>query len=465
MSEGQSFRLIAQCNDQLGTMISACTVTSRDLLQAILSSPQKSGWFGGLELTSENLYLALKCVLEGREVFTMNRRLTPHKAGNLFLGDYRAELVQWLVVSTELSKELGRPQVISQDDYQQKIGLQIPDKQIIFCAIASIENEPVLTTVLARKLRNGQVQLRPADSIIQTDDADPFRRISKELVDELKTKTVMIIGTGSGGCEIALNLACVGIGSLELVDPDRLRPENYIRFGAGKEDLGRYKVEAVKSMIAERELQTKVGVHHLNVVAKANEFRGILSDEIDLLICATDTVSSRRLVNCAAVGLNLPCVIAGTLNHGKIGEILRVSPYQFPCYECVRLELGAALEPPDSDGRASSPYLERAGEEFLSAASRMDVVVPSAIATRVALEVLAPMQFPPVPAPYIVWGREADLAFSVPFQFDLPLTTNFVSIQRRKDCAICGVQPADLVGVDVPQKAIEILSEADRASQ
>ena len=133
----------------------------------------------------------------------------------------------------------------------------------------------------------------------------------------------MIVGVGSGGSEIALNLACSGVGSwLELVDADRLHPENYIRFPASKQELGRYKVDVVRSMIHEREVPAAVGVHYLDVVRDADDFRGTLASGIDLIICATDSISSRRLVNCTAVQMGIPCIIAGTLNHGKIGEIL-----------------------------------------------------------------------------------------------------------------------------------------------
>ena len=41
--------------------------------------------------------------------------------------------------------------------------------------------------------------------------------------------------------EIALNLACTGVGKLTLFDPDRVHPENYVRFIGGYEDLGRRK--------------------------------------------------------------------------------------------------------------------------------------------------------------------------------------------------------------------------------
>jgi molybdopterin/thiamine biosynthesis adenylyltransferase len=306
--------------------------------------------------------------------------------------------------------------------------------------------------------------LFPAESIVLAAEATPFARLQKEVMESLKDSNVMIVGVGSGGSEIALNLACSGVGRLELVDPDRLHPENYIRFPAGMQDLGRHKVDIVRSLIVERELPTIVNVHHVDVVGDADEFRGLFPPKIDLIICATYSIASRRLVNSTAVRMNIPCIVAGTLNHGKIGEVLRVEPYRSPCYECVRLELGAVLDEPLEDDIAATPYLDSDERQLVGSALRMDIIVPAALASHVALQILNPAGFPPAPASYIVWGREPGRDFSHPFQFEYPFSANFVPLKRRTDCPVCGAVPSELVGVDVAQRVNEILAEADRAS-
>jgi molybdopterin/thiamine biosynthesis adenylyltransferase len=380
------------------------------------------------------------------------------------LGTYRQELFQWISVESGFHSKFAGATILSEEEYRKLIGIDIVDERLCFGAIEPSDEGPILTSRVATKSKTGRIRLHPAESIVLEHEAAPFVRLPKNMVRDLRDKSAMIVGVGSGGSEIAMNLACSGVGRLELVDFDRVHPENYIRFPAGMQELGRHKVDVVRSMIHERELSTTVDVHYLNVVADANEFRSLLSSEIDLIVCAADSVASRRLVNCTSVQMGFECIIAGTLDGGRIGEILRVTPFSSPCYECVRLELGAVLEDTESVEGAVTPYVGTEDARLDGGALKMDIMIVAALASHVALQVLNPTRFPPAPAPYIVWGREAAHRFSDPFQFDCPFATNFVPIKRRKDCPVCGALTTELVGVDVTERVREILSQADQAS-
>ena len=350
--------------------------------------------------------------------------------------------------------------VLDIEEYRRLVGIDPAGDKLWFAAIERGDGGAVLTTKVAREVNEG-VRLANWESMILEDRANPFARLPEKLVEDLHSKSVMLVGVGSGGSEIAINLACSGVGKLDLIDPEKLYPENYIRFPAGKQDLGRYKVDAVRSMIQERELSTVVDVHYLDVVEDADEFRGMLSPNTDLVICATDSIRSRRLVNCTAVQMGIDCVIAGTLDNGRIAEVLRVLPFTSACYECVRLELGAVLDEPAPGEHAATPYVGPEDVRGEQGVLRMDIAVAAALASHVALQVLNPARFPPIPASYIVWGREASRQFSIPFQFEYPFATNFVPIKRRKDCPIWGVLSEELVGVNVAERVREILSQAD----
>jgi molybdopterin/thiamine biosynthesis adenylyltransferase len=445
-------------------MTEPCVVVPQDLIETVFSSQQRSGWFGGLQLSSEQVFVLFECQLAERRIFSKNERLLPHRAEFYGLGDYKQELLQWVMVEAGFGKIYARGKSVTEEEYRQLVGIEIPDQQLHFAAIEPNDKEAIFTSVMARKLKSGSVRLYQTDFIVQLSNADPFSRLPKQLVQDLQGKSVTLVGLGSGGGEIALNLASAGVGKLQLVDSDRVRPENYIRFAAGRQDLGRYKVDAVRSIIQDRELSTQVDVVYLDVVYDADEFLNSLPSPLDLIICGTDSIASRRLVNSVALAKRLPCIITGTLDSGRIGEILRIEPYVTPCYECIRMDLGAALETPEDTGRANTPYSGSEAGEF-ETALRMDVVIPAALASRVALQMLNPSEFGTTPASYIVWGRDADRRFSEPFQFSYPFATNYVPIRRRKDCPLCGGMPAELVGIDVVQKAGEILSEADRNSQ
>lgn len=438
-------------------------VVPRDLLERIVSSKERTGRFSGLKLKGEHVFIAVQSSLGNEEITSANARLLPHRASNYTLGSYKDELLKWVVVETDFHKKYRRAQTLSADEYQRVVGIDIVGEQLWFAAIEPSDEGAILTTKTATQV-DGGIRLVNGESTILEDAAIPFARLPEKMVEDLHGKSVMVVGVGSGGSEIALNLACSGVGKLELVDPDRLRPENYIRFPAGKQDLGRYKVDVVRSMVQERELPTVVDVHYLDVVGDADEFRGILSSDTDLVICATDSVRSRRLVNCTTVQMNLPCIIAGTLDNGRIAEVLSVRPYASACYECVRLELGAVLDEPRPDQSPSTPYVGPEDVRGERGTLRMDIAVAAALTSHVALQLLNPERFHSMPTSYMVWGREASRQFSAPFQFEYPFATNFVPIKRRKDCSVCGALPQELVGVDVAERVRQILSEADAVS-
>jgi len=442
----------------------ACLVIPRDLLQAILSSSERAGWFSGLELNSEKLFIVLGCKLGGVDASSINRRLLPHRATDRLQGEYKEQLVQWAVVEPGFYSTYSRGTILSGDSFSNLVSINFPEGRLLFCAVEPGEDNPMVTAVDARWLGEKRISFRPCDHIVMTDDPTPFARLPKKVVQELNQKSAMIVGLGSGGSEIALNLACCGIGNLELIDPDRVRPENYVRFPTGKLELGRYKVDVVASLISERELPTAVNAHRLDILREADEFRNLVTKQVDVIVCATDSVASRRLANWTAVAVNVPCVIAGTLDQGRIGEVLKMIPHRSPCYECARLELGAAFELASSDERSATPYVEMENEHLDGGALRPDISVPAVIATRAVFEILDPTNFPEGPAAYIVWGREADKSYASPFQFELPLSTNHVRLSKRKDCPVCGALPSELVGVDVAGEATEILAEAGRAS-
>src|SRR5712664_4660656 len=234
----------------------ACIVAPRDLLESIISSNQKSGWFGGSELKSEQVLVVFKCLLNNEEAYSVNSRLLPHRASDVLLGVYKEQLLQWFIVERGFQEKYSGYKVVTREEFQSVFGIEFSGGPLLVSAIEPGPKGPILTAIDAKGSGDKQVRFRPIDSIIQDMDATPFARLSKDLVQDLKQKSAMIVGVGSGGSEIALNLACSGVGSLELLDPDRIRPENYIRFPSGRTDLGRYKVEAVKSLISERELPT-----------------------------------------------------------------------------------------------------------------------------------------------------------------------------------------------------------------
>ena len=68
-------------------------------------------------------------------------------------------------------------------------------------------------------------------------------------VDILREKRVLIVGLGSFGSHIAVELAKAGVGSFALMDFDRVEPHNLARHIATVNDIGRLKTDVVEDAI------------------------------------------------------------------------------------------------------------------------------------------------------------------------------------------------------------------------
>lgn len=160
-------------------------------------------------------------------------------------------------------------------------------------------------------------------------------------VDELAQHSVMVVGCGSIGGAAAESLAAYGVGRLELIDPDRLLWHNLIRHILGPESVGQLKVDALKTQLEERWPDLRVNPYPVDVVAQAHIVRSLFAS-VDAVVCAADGIAPRRVVSHLARRARRPAVLACVLDHGAIGEILRLRPTpRFGCLLCQRAALEA----------------------------------------------------------------------------------------------------------------------------
>ena len=108
----------------------------------------------------------------------------------------------------------------------------------------------------------------------------------------LRGKRVMIVGRGSFGSQIAIELAKAGVGSFALMDFDRVELHNLSRHTATVHDLGRLKTNVIEEAILGKNPYAKVDKFPVNI----NDDLPLLYEEVgkaDLVICATDNNTSR----------------------------------------------------------------------------------------------------------------------------------------------------------------------------
>lgn len=152
--------------------------------------------------------------------------------------------------------------------------------------------------------------------------------------DVLKEKTVLMLGVGSGGSTIAIELAKAGVGNFILIDPDRVEVVNMVRHVCGLSDLGRYKTKAVKDLMLDKN-------PYINITTYENELNWdwkkeftAIAKKADLIYCGTDNRPSRVITNLTSLEENRTTIYAGTFRRAYGGQILRVIPHSSLCYQC-----------------------------------------------------------------------------------------------------------------------------------
>lgn len=142
---------------------------------------------------------------------------------------------------------------------------------------------------------------------------------------------VVVIGVGGLGCPAALGLARGGVGTLTLVDPDRVELSNLPRQLLHRDhDVGRLKVESAATKLAEQFPGTTIrSVPEAFAPANAE---GLLSGA-DFVIDATDGIAAKLFINDAAVRARRPFCYAGVLGLG--GQVMAIDPGKTPCLRCL----------------------------------------------------------------------------------------------------------------------------------
>ncbi len=153
----------------------------------------------------------------------------------------------------------------------------------------------------------------------------------------LEDRSVLIVGLGTGGITIALELAKAGVGRFILIDPDRLEIGNVSRHSAGVSNVGRKKVAAGRDLILETNPLAEVQAHAVAANDETKELIETLISRADLAICATDSRPSKLFINALCVGAKKCVLFGGAFQRAYGGRIVRVRPGQSACYHCFVL--------------------------------------------------------------------------------------------------------------------------------
>ena len=231
--------------------------------------------------------------------------------------------------------------------------------------------------------------------------------IGAEGQEKLKSARVLVIGAGGLGSPSALYLAAAGIGTLGLVDCDRVDLSNLQRQVLfDNADLARPKATAARERLLALNPGIKVIAHEVEL--RAANVREILG-AYDVILDGTDRLPTRYLVNDACVLLGKPLVTAAI--HRFEGQAMTYVPGRGPCYRCLFPATPAALVPSCAEAGVLG-------------------VLPGVLGAIQATEAIK-----------LVVGRGEPLVGRLLTYDALELRFQEFRFVRRPDCAVCGERP------------------------
>jgi len=150
--------------------------------------------------------------------------------------------------------------------------------------------------------------------------------------EKLKKAKVLMVGTGGLGSPLGLYLTAAGVGTLGIVDFDRVDESNLQRQVLhGTKDVGRPKIESARDRLSD--INPHVNIVTYDTALTSENALEILSD-YDVVVDGTDNFATRYLVNDACVLLGKPNIYGSIFRFD--GQVSVFHPAGGgPCYRCI----------------------------------------------------------------------------------------------------------------------------------
>lgn len=250
-------------------------------------------------------------------------------------------------------------------------------------------------------------------------------------IDKLSAKRVSIVGLGSGGSRVAVELAKCGVGFLRLIDYERLDADNVSRHICGLNDLGRFKTHAVRDRILQHNPFVEVECLEMDVRKSIEQFEKVISYS-DLIVAATGSPAVNNLINQISIRKGVPAVYAGVWEKASGGYAMRVIPGETPCYNCIH-EFLLTTTPIKEGFIVDYSVVEDPNELKAEPGLSIDVGFVTLLQSKLALSIL--LREPSgskdgVSHNLFIWLNK-------PYGSFKPLTLLKANTKRRDNCSIC----------------------------
>lgn len=334
---------------------------------------------------------------------------------------------------------------------EPQIAILVSEDDHVRACVRPKSNEPIEQAAVLRQPRRSQLYSRS-------------RGILESSL--LEDRKVAVVGLGSGGSHVAIELAKAGVGKFVLVDFDRIELHNIIRHICGLSDLGRLKTNVMRDRILDKNPFAEVEIHNTNI-NNLDDARRILK-ECDVVIAATDNIRSRLNINTLSIELGIPTFYGKCAVRAAGGEVLRVRPKDGPCFSCIYADaaMEASAEEMSSFRQAREANPPYVGDDEVKATIQVglssDIIPIANMLVKLALvelcrgkdSALAPLEKDLV-APYYMWANRREQQFAgYPsdgfHRFDRPGILRWYPMMsdRKSDCKTCQDMEASAENVD-----------------
>lgn len=151
----------------------------------------------------------------------------------------------------------------------------------------------------------------------------------------LGDRTVLIVGCGSVGSYAAEQLARSGVGTLVLVDPDRVDATNLSRTSFAVADLGVFKTDAIRRRLLNLHPSMAIDTDATAVGDMSEVELDSLVRRSDVVVAATDDPAAQLELARHAQRHERPALFVGLTAGARGGEVIVTVPGQTPCYRCA----------------------------------------------------------------------------------------------------------------------------------
>lgn len=278
---------------------------------------------------------------------------------------------------------------------------------------------------------------------------DPlFARIAALFdVGQLSSARVVIAGCGSGGGQVALQLAMAGVRRFDLFDQDVLEPENVIRHVCGRRYVGQRKVDALADVLLDRNPAIEIERHHADLMSAANLPECIKRSSA--VVLATDNEASRYRVNQLCVEARAAFVVGRVFTRGIGGEVFAYRPAEGGCLACLegllqRTKYREGIHEIDlvSEEEREKIYGLEVTEIKDSPGLNVDISFITCFHTRFVLDSIVrtldrpPDSFPLIENNYVVWGNRPVAPFTKHFELQR------MQLHAQEGCLVCAQREA-----------------------